>query len=216
MSLENIAVALTIGINNQQNKNIFSLQNHPLTFSQRIRMNITATHINYYFICKRKLWLFANGINMEHTSDTVAEGKLIHETSYPQRAERYTEIELSFPYGNDTLFGKIDFYDADKKVIHEIKKSDKMEEAHEWQVKFYIWLLKLNGITDVRGTIEYPKLRETKTIELFMRDIEYLEISVKRIVEIVSDEQCPERIQKKFCKSCSYFDFCYVEEGGEE
>lgn len=191
---------------------IFLNLNYKITFSQPVHMNITATHINYYSICKRKLWLFANGINMEHTSDIVAEGKLIHETSYPQRAERYTEIELSFPLGNDMLFGKIDFYDADKRVIHEIKKSDKMEEAHEWQVKFYIWLLKLNGINDVKGTIEYPKLRDTKIVALSVQDIEYLEASVKYIVKIVSDEYCPERIQKKFCKSCAYFDFCYVEE----
>ena len=59
-----------------------------------IFMQITATHINYYHICKRKLWLFANGINMEHTSEAVATGKLIHETTYPQRAEKYTELDV--------------------------------------------------------------------------------------------------------------------------
>ena len=31
---------------------------------------------------------------MEHTSDLVYEGKLIHETSYPQRSERYEELEI--------------------------------------------------------------------------------------------------------------------------
>lgn len=36
----------------------------------------TGTHFNYYMVCHRKLWLFANGINMEHTSDLVYEGKL--------------------------------------------------------------------------------------------------------------------------------------------
>ena len=34
-------------------------------------MTPTGTHFNYYHICRRKLWLFANGINMEHVSDTV-------------------------------------------------------------------------------------------------------------------------------------------------
>ena len=28
-------------------------------------MRITGTHINYYFICKRKLWLYSNGIQLE-------------------------------------------------------------------------------------------------------------------------------------------------------
>ena len=57
-------------------------------------MKITGTHFNYYQVCKRKLWLFANGINLEHTSDLVYEGKLIHEDSYPQRSSKYEEIEM--------------------------------------------------------------------------------------------------------------------------
>ncbi|WP_235062772.1 Dna2/Cas4 domain-containing protein [Indibacter alkaliphilus] len=48
-------------------------------------MNITGTHIAYLHTCFRKLWLFANGIQMEHTSQVVAEGKLIAETTYLDR-----------------------------------------------------------------------------------------------------------------------------------
>lgn len=57
-------------------------------------MNITGTHFNYYQVCKRKLWLFANGITMEHISELVYEGKLIHEESYPQRSGKYEEVEI--------------------------------------------------------------------------------------------------------------------------
>ncbi|WP_455103370.1 Dna2/Cas4 domain-containing protein, partial [Phocaeicola abscessus] len=58
-------------------------------------MNVNATLINLYVVCPRECWLHANGINMEHTSDTVYDGKLLHETSYPQRAERYEEMLIS-------------------------------------------------------------------------------------------------------------------------
>lgn len=88
-------------------------------------MQTTGTHINYYFICHRKLWLFANSIQMEHTSDTVYEGKLIHEETYPQRSTKYEEVQIGG--------AKIDFYDAKNKIIHEIKKSPKLHEAHLWQ-----------------------------------------------------------------------------------
>src|ERR671919_165529 len=108
-------------------------------------MTINATLINLYHVCKREMWLHANGIRMEHTSDTVYEGKLIGETTYPQRPEKYIEIESSG--------SKIDFYDAKNKVIHEIKKSDKAEEAHEWQVKYYIHLLQQNGVESVTGIL---------------------------------------------------------------
>ena len=54
-------------------------------------INVTGTLINLYQVCKRETWLHANGIRMEHTSDVVTEGKLVHETSYPNRAARYEE-----------------------------------------------------------------------------------------------------------------------------
>src|SRR5665213_482771 len=174
-------------------------------------MNITATHINYYHICHRKLWLFSNGINMEHTSEIVADGKLLHESSYPQRAEKYREIDLSFTLNSEIdLFGKIDFYDAKEKVIHEIKRSDKIEEANEWQVKYYIWLFEQNDIHGVHGIIEYPKLRETTEIHLTKTDTNYLKSFVTKIEELQQSEICPPRINSKICKSCSYYDLCYI------
>ncbi|MEO9144584.1 MAG: CRISPR-associated protein Cas4 [Ginsengibacter sp.] len=176
-------------------------------------MNITATHINYYHVCHRKLWLFSNGINMEHTSEAVADGKLLHESSYPQRSEKYREIDLSFTLNNEIeLFGKIDFYDAKGKIIHEIKRSDKIEQAHEWQVKFYIYLLELNGVEGVSAILEYPKLKVTKNISLSYVDKEYLTVMFVKIREMVESEICPPRINSKICKSCSYYELCYVEE----
>lgn len=165
---------------------------------------ITGTHFNYYHVCKRKLWLFANGIQMEHTSDLVYEGKLIHETAYPQRSERYEEMEIDGC--------KIDFYDARNKVIHEIKKSDKIETAHEWQVKYYIYVLERNSIENVTGILEYPALRHRSHVELTDDD----RIQIKKIESdidyIVKSEKCPQVINSKICKSCSYYEFCFVAE----
>jgi CRISPR-associated exonuclease Cas4 len=41
-------------------------------------MQITGTHFNYYMICYRKLWLFANGKNMEHNIGLLHEGAKQH------------------------------------------------------------------------------------------------------------------------------------------
>jgi CRISPR-associated exonuclease Cas4 len=167
-------------------------------------MTITATLINLYHICHRELWFHANGVRMEHTSDTVYEGKMIGETTYPQRPEKYTEIEIGG--------SKIDFYDAKNKVVHEIKKSNKAEDAHEWQVKYYIWLLAQNGIEGVSGVLEYPKLRETKEVLLTKADEAYLNAACMQIKAIIEGESCPPVINAKICKSCSYHDFCYIED----
>jgi CRISPR-associated exonuclease Cas4 len=141
---------------------------------------------------------------MEHTSDLVYEGKLIHETSYPQRPERYEEISVSGC--------KIDFYDAKNKVVHEIKKSDKMEEAHEWQVKYYMLVLERNGIEGVKGLLEYPALRHTKPVELTDTDRETIDVMEKEIRMFSESEQCPPLIHSRICRNCSYYEFCYVNE----
>ena len=167
-------------------------------------MYITATHINLYHVCKRELWLHANEIRFEHTSDLVYEGKLIHETSYPQRPERYEELEI------DGV--KIDFYDTRNKIIHEIKKSDKVEEAHEWQVKYYIYVLEQNGIEGVTGILEYPALRHTSKVEITEEDRKYLQELKEEIRLLIEGDKCPSIINSKICKSCSYYEFCYVGE----
>lgn len=164
-------------------------------------MLITATHINYYHICHRKLWLFANGLNMEHTSDTVTEGKLIGEHTYLEQAERYTELQL------DGI--KIDYYDARNKVVHEVKKSDKMEKAHESQVKYYLYKLLLNGIEGATGIIEYPKLRHTAQVILTEDDIVAIRQWEQDIESLIACETMPAVIDKPVCKRCSYYEFCY-------
>jgi CRISPR-associated exonuclease Cas4 len=162
---------------------------------------ITGTHFNYFMICHRKLWLFANGMQMEHTSDLVYEGKLVHEDSYPQRAQKYTEIEL------DGI--KIDFYDAKNKVVHEVKKSSKYDIAHEWQVKYYLYVLEKNGIPGATALLEYPRQRETREVLLSDVDREEIGQMERSIRETIERETCPEKLEHKRCRNCSYFDFCW-------
>lgn len=106
-------------------------------------MGITGTKFNYFFICHRKLWLFSNGIQMEHTSELVYEGKLIHEYSYPQCSDKFQEIEIGGI--------KIDYYDPKNRIIHEVKNSDKIETAHEWHLKYYIFVLEQHDVEGVKG-----------------------------------------------------------------
>lgn len=164
-------------------------------------MSITATHINYYHICHRKLWLFAHGLNMEHTSDIVSEGKLIGENTYTERAAKYTELELEGV--------KIDYFDARNNVVHEIKKSDKMEAAHEAQVKYYLYKLRQHGIEGATGILEYPSLRHTAQVELRDQDIVDIQRWEVEILDIINREEMPAVIHKPVCKRCSYYEFCY-------
>ncbi len=176
-------------------------------------MTLTATHISYLLTCWRKLWLFHHAIRMEHTSDVVYEGKLIGEYTYEQRAQKNKQLELSIPLpGGWTAAAKIDYYDARQKIVHETKKSDKMEHAHEAQVKFYLYALQRSGVEGARGIIEYPKQRARTEVAFGPGDAAEMEQWLAKIQEIIQDERCPDVIHKPICKQCSYFEFCYADE----
>lgn len=167
-------------------------------------MIITGTHFNYYHLCHRKLWLFANGINMEQESDLVYEGKRVHESCYPQRNAKYEEIGVGGI--------KVDYYDVKNKVIHEVKKSNKVDLAHEWQLKYYMYVFEQFGMVGVRGILEYPLLRKTQEILLSDKDREEIRTKKENIRRIVSLEECPPLVKKGICRKCSYFDLCNINE----
>ena len=105
-------------------------------------IKFSGTQVNYYFHCHRQLWLFSHHITCEQNSDVVYMGKLIHESTFEREKK---EIEI------DNL--KIDFLDVKDGIIHEVKKSDSFEEAHQWQVLFYLYFLKQKGVANFKGEI---------------------------------------------------------------
>lgn len=168
-------------------------------------MDVTGTLIAYYFYCHRRMWLHANGIRFEDTSEDVEMGVLVEETSYNHRSSKYEQISIG-PI-------KIDFYDAKNKKIHETKKSSKFHETHIWQLKYYIYILELSGVSNVKGILEYPEVRKTEKVDLNEDDRKRLEEIIDSINELLSLDVCPPRINSTKCKNCSYFDFCW---SGEE
>lgn len=80
---------------------------------------ITGVYINYYFHCHRHLWLFARNIRMEHSSEDVLVGKLISMYSFDRRKH-----EIQIMDEEDAIV--IDFIDKNRKIVHEIKKSNRL------------------------------------------------------------------------------------------
>jgi CRISPR-associated exonuclease Cas4 len=162
-------------------------------------LHYTGTQVNYYLVCKRKLWFFSNHIELESESDAVLLGKVIHESAYQRE---HKEIEL------DNI--KLDWFDAQRNVIHEVKKSDSMEKAHEAQVSYYIYYLEKMGIKGVKGEIDYPKLKKRVEVELTEDKVVEIEEALKKIDEIVHlGVPPPIEVRKSTCKKCSYFQLCY-------
>ena len=160
-------------------------------------MHLTGTEFNYYHLCRRKLWLFSRGIQMEHTSDNVLMGKLIDEHSYP-RAKKEILIDGVI---------KIDFMDDG--VVHEVKKSNRMEEAHVGQILYYIYCLRQKGVDIRKGIINYPKQKRTTEVELTTEKEQQIAETIQKIREVEAMAESPEVLNAKICKKCGYEDFCY-------
>lgn len=167
-------------------------------------VRITGVKVNYYHVCRTKLWLFSHNINLEKENDSVAIGKMLHEDRYKKNLKNITIDGIS-----------IDFVKAGKKLeIHEVKKSKKMDIADKAQLLFYLYYLKKRGF-DATGILNYPLLNKTEKIELnpeeeinTERDIE----DIKRIV--LGSIPSPER--KKICLKCAYQEFCFCGGSGED
>lgn len=160
---------------------------------------ITGTMVNYYFVCQRKLWLFTHDVQLEHESDLVAQGKLIDETTY---AEEKHGIEI-----DGTVV--MDFSKVKDKVIHEIKKSNAVEQAHEWQLKYYLYVLNGMGVKGFSGEIDYPKLKKRIKVTLSPEDESKMQDILNQIEMIKHTELIPDTINKQFCKKCAYYEFCW-------
>lgn len=160
---------------------------------------VTGVMVYYYFVCKRKLWFFSNNIRMESTSELVGIGKLIDETSYSRERKNILIDELI----------NIDFL-KNWRIVHEVKKSRKIDEASKWQLKYYMWVLRNKGVQIEKGILDYPLLRKREEIFLEDEDEQELEFILKDIENITASSLPPDTINKSICKNCAYFELCYV------
>ena len=157
----------------------------------------TGTEVGYFFICKKKLWWFHHGIEMERDNDRVKMGKIVHQNSYERKKK---EISIDNKIVLD--------WQADG-IIHEVKLTDKMEEAHEFQLLYYIYYLKQKGVEGLKGQIDYPKLRQTKEIELTAEKEAALEKALREMQQIIAMDAPPQVEFMKICRSCSYAELCW-------
>lgn len=161
---------------------------------------ITGVMIYYYEVCKRKLWYFYHEIQMEQTNENVLIGKVIDEETY-KRDKKHINI--------DNIVN-IDFIRS-KNMLHEVKKSKKIEQASILQVKYYLYFLYKKGIKDIKARIDYPLLKQNIDVELKEDDIDKIEVILKNIKDIVNKDIAPQQFNKKgICKSCAYYDLCFI------
>jgi len=163
-----------------------------------ITEGITGVEISYYFVCKKKLWLFAHNVQMEHTSEAVQIGAKVHENSYKRKRKEITLDGI-----------KLDFIEPGKGLIHEVKKSKAVENAHLWQLKYYLYRLKQLGL-DFSGKIDYPLIRKTENVYFDKSDEAGMDNILREIESIKRLDSPPPGERSGICKKCSYYEYCFI------
>jgi CRISPR-associated exonuclease Cas4 len=169
-----------------------------LDYSNQLELGFTGSQINYYFVCKRKLWLFSHNIELESNSDLVLLGKILHERSYRRKSRKEVDVERI----------KIDFVDNTNE-IHEVKRSRKIENAHIYQLLYYLYFLKKYANKQSRGVLNYPLLKKKVYINLTPEKEIEMEKILSDVSQIVHQTKPPDPEWKSYCKNCAYCELCW-------
>lgn len=165
---------------------------------------IGGVEMQYYALCKRKLWLYKHGIAMEQESDRVLEGAVLHEQAYGRIEAREILIDDAF---------KVDLIDGE--YVREVKLSSRMTEADKLQMLFYLYQLDLRGIQK-KGLVSYTKERKTEEILLGENEKKEVAKAIAEVYNIIEEMHPPKVSRKPYCKKCAYYTFCYATEVGED
>lgn len=164
-------------------------------------LKVQGVKINYYYICKRKLWLFSKGITMEQNSNRVESGKIIHENSYKKMKTKEVLID-------DIL--KLDIIKGDH--VREVKISSKMQQADEMQLYYYLYYLKNVLDIEKKGIINYVKEKKQDELTLTTEIEEKIEYTLVNI-NILCKQIYPPKLEKlPYCTKCAYYEFCFSKE----
>lgn len=162
-------------------------------------LRLRGTEINYYFICKTKLYLFSKNVRLENEHENVHLGKFLHENSYKSEKKDVIVNSIAIDY----ITNKEGILE-----IHEVKKTDKMEKSDVFQVLYYIYYLKNQNIPAI-GFINYPSKNKVLKVELTDKNISELENVIAEIQKIITSENPIKPEKKTYCTKCAYYEFCF-------
>ena len=163
-------------------------------------MKINGTLMNYYIHCPRQCYLHANRLNMENNSEDVKIGKALHE-------EKYKDDDSS-----QIAIDNIKLDKLTKDYLTETKKSDADVEASRWQLIYYLYVLKEKGINR-KGKLEFiQKNKDKKVMIVELNDEVEVELlnKMNEIQKLMQNQKVPDVVERKHCKKCAYYDYCFI------
>ncbi|NSL53035.1 CRISPR-associated protein Cas4 [Calidifontibacillus erzurumensis] len=165
-------------------------------------MPVTGTHIWYYFICKREVWLIIHNIAADQEDENLEIGRFLSENTYKRNKK-------------ETLIGNIVVdrirREGEQIVIGEVKKSSKYKTSAKYQLLYYLDKLREMGI-NAKGELLFPTEKKKELIEWTEEESIKLSKVIEDIRKIARLPKPPKPEKISFCRNCAYREFCWAEE----
>ncbi len=155
-------------------------------------MNITGTLIKNFFHCKRQAYLFYYALNFR--SDIIRVGEIMHEEQNSK----------------ELVFEKIKIDDIKGEYLVEYKKTSSNLEGTRFQVLWYLKYFYEKNVP-LKGLIKDLTYNQEYVVEFNENSKKALNKVINEIKSVLKGG-IPKRLtKKKFCKECSFFDYCWVD-----
>lgn len=162
-------------------------------------IRITGNIVQYYYVCKRKVWLSARQIAPDEDNPHLEFGRFISHSTYERNKK---EIRL------ENIIVDLSKLEDSKIIIGEVKKSSKAEHAAKMQLCYYLYVLREYGI-EAEGELLFPKEKKKEKVLLTDDLINELETAMQDIRSIAAEEVPPPAVKIGYCANCAYREFCW-------
>ncbi len=158
---------------------------------------IAGYHFFHYGSCKTRLWLFHRNVEVGMDNDHIRIGKHLDEITHARNKKRLTIPGLC----------SLDYIEkGDSLEVHEIKKGERVSDAHRYQILFYLEVVySITGL-ETKGFLHYPQVKNVVEIN---RDAELVGKIFDEVSSIISG-RCPPPERIPICKGCSYAEMCWA------
>jgi len=160
---------------------------------------ISGTLIWYYYICHREVWFMSRQLTPWQDNPFIEIGRVISEMSYKREKK---EIHL------ENIVIDLLKTENENVIIGEVKKSSNFEKSAKMQLAYYLWRLKLLGIS-AQGQLLFPKEKKKIIVNLTEEIEKELLNAQQEIKSIIQMDKPPSLKKIKFCSKCGYKEFCW-------
>lgn len=159
---------------------------------------VTGVMMQYYHVCKRELWFESRNVEIDRENASVARGTRVDESSYGERSQENLRVGMI----------SLDLLD-DGRVV-EVKPSSALTEPARMQLSYYLWYLDRVIGVERDGVLAHPTERRREDVQLNEERREKVKSAIRGIHGVVTGDSPPEAVEKSYCESCAYHDFCWV------